>query len=252
MFSIQVFAPTETEITTFVEPGTGVCWFHAGSMAETLEFANPYRYLPTVLSGHEYKEVKAPGAVGRPSLYVREEAVYLLIMKSKSAYASEFQRWLAYDVLPAIRKTGSFGNVPNVESGGSEFWQLIDGAIARGLEPEAAIDLHHRFQSPVPTTTKIKTTIRGQIHSVELLSLSKTHSILKADAMRFVQDSNLFQDLNTVPILEVWELAQRWQQKNKVELVRSCKDIFPMLSACIPGLIKEKHPKTRRATIRKP
>lgn len=143
MFSIQVFEPTGAEVTSFVEPGSGICWFHAGSMAETLDFTNSYRYLPTVLQGHEYKEVKQ--GTGRPSLYVREEGVYMLIMESKSVYAARFKRWLAYEVLPSIRKSGSFGSVPNVESGGSEFWQLIDGAIARNLEPKEAIALHHQW-----------------------------------------------------------------------------------------------------------
>lgn len=153
MFSIQVFEPTGAEVVSFIEPGSGICWFHAGSMAKTLEFTNPYRYLPTVLEGHEYKEVKQDA--GRPSLYVREEGVYMLIMESKSIYAAQFKRWLAYTVLPTIRKTGSFGSVPNIESEGSEFWQLIDGAIARNLEPERGIDLHHRFKGQVKTLNGI-------------------------------------------------------------------------------------------------
>lgn len=144
MFSIQVFADTQTEVTSFVEDSSGVIWFHAGHIGEILDFTNPYRYLPTVLESHEYKEVKT--GVGRPSLFVREEGCYLLVMKSKSVFADRFQRWLAYEVLPQIRKTGSFNGVPNTDSEGSEFWQLIDGARSRNLDPGQTIDLHKRYK----------------------------------------------------------------------------------------------------------
>lgn len=165
MFSVQIFEPTGTEVRSFVESGTGVCWFHAGGVAETLEFSNPYRYLPTVLEPHEYKEVST--GQGRPAMYVREEGVYLLIMKSKSIYASAFQRWLAYEVLPKIRKTGSFGDIPNDQSDGADFWMLIDGAIARGLEPKRVISLHQQFTGRVKGIQKTKkpTTTQSQILS---------------------------------------------------------------------------------------
>lgn len=207
MFSIQVFEPTGAEVVTFVEPGTSVCWFHAGSMAKTLEFTTPSRYLPTVLEDHEYKEVKQ--GAGRPSLYVREEGVYMLIMESKSPYAAQFKRWLAYDVLPAIRKTGSFGNVPNSESGGSGFWQLIDGAIARGIDPERAINLKHQYENPgltasapqpvqrLPQQSPNQSVLQWVTESIKLPIKTKV-SLLYKDYQSFCKDKQIM----PVPLIE--------------------------------------------------
>jgi prophage antirepressor-like protein len=142
MFQIQIFEPTGTELRSIVDDG-GICWFHSGGVGEMLGFSNSYRYLPTVLMDSEYREVKM--GVGRPSLYIREEGVYKLIMKSKSQYAEGFQHWLAYKVLPTIRKTGIFANSGKENSEASAFWMLIDGAIARGIAPSEIIALHQQF-----------------------------------------------------------------------------------------------------------
>lgn len=40
--------------------------------------------------------------------YIPESVFYLLCMKSSSSSAQEFQRWLAVDVLPEIRKSGAY------------------------------------------------------------------------------------------------------------------------------------------------
>jgi prophage antirepressor-like protein len=106
MFSIQVFPDTQTEVSSFVDDSQ-VIWFHAGHLGEVLEFTTASRYLPTVLESSEYREFKFNDS-GRPALFVREEACYILIMRSKSTLADRFQRWLAYEVLPSIRKTGQY------------------------------------------------------------------------------------------------------------------------------------------------
>ena len=45
--------------------------------------------------------------------YIPESAVYLLAMKADNKVAQEFQKWLAVDVIPQIRKTGSYTNNQN-------------------------------------------------------------------------------------------------------------------------------------------
>lgn len=42
--------------------------------------------------------------------YIPESAVYLLAMKADNEVAQEFQKWLAVEVIPQIRKTGSYTN----------------------------------------------------------------------------------------------------------------------------------------------
>ena len=51
--------------------------------------------------------------LGGPQLVaiVSEAGLYSLILRSRKAEAKPFKRWVTHDVLPAIRKTGSY-NAP--------------------------------------------------------------------------------------------------------------------------------------------
>lgn len=52
--------------------------------------------------------------------YIPESLFYLLGMKANNEAAQEFQKWLAVDVLPEIRKNGSYGNTSSISSIGGE------------------------------------------------------------------------------------------------------------------------------------
>lgn len=99
-------------------------WFHAGDVFAILNHANPYLMLPSLLHDHEYREWNV-GISGRPAIYVTEPGLYKLIFKSKSEFAVEFQDWLAYEVLPSIRKTGSYGNTVEQQERASEEFNSI-------------------------------------------------------------------------------------------------------------------------------
>jgi len=47
-------------------------------------------------------------------LTVNEPGLYGLIFKSRKPEAKAFKRWVKHDVLPQIRKTGSFNSNPNM------------------------------------------------------------------------------------------------------------------------------------------
>lgn len=181
-------------------------WFRATNVCAILGFSNPFEALKSHCpdSSKEYSIGR-----GRPSNYVSESGLYRLMLASKAPMAERFRDWVCDEVLPAIRKTGSFGNVPNVESGGSEFWQLIDGAIARGLEPETAIDLHHRYQSPALAGTKAKTPKLSVVRPKD--ELSKRVSALVVDR----------QIIQIVPLLEEMKLpTEKSQQMIVVSILK--------------------------------
>jgi prophage antirepressor-like protein len=214
MLSIQVFPQTDTEIVTILEEGTGIAWFHAGHISKILEFSNPYRYLPTVLDNFEYKEIKAEA--GRPSLFVREEGVYQLIMASKSQCAVIFKKWLAYEVLPKIRKQGHFGNSPNSDSSGSAFWSLIDNATQRGIEPERAIDLHRRMNGETPPMPSNLSNQSNQSKSPKSPAVSRpqvTTVVDVADFMAKVQslvDEGLLDGRHVVEVVRRRSSGRKW------------------------------------------
>ena len=92
----------------------------------------------------------------RKQNFVSESGLYTLIMRSNSALAKPFQRWVTHDVLPAIRKTGAYAmpgtgaarydgmlkNAASIEFGQLKFRiaQMIYNEGLTGDELHAAID----------------------------------------------------------------------------------------------------------------
>lgn len=85
----------------------GVDWFHAGDICSILGYANP----SDATRNHCLEQVQLfdyQQGRGRSALFVSESGVYMLIMASKSLVAQGFKRWLVFEVLPSIRKTGKY------------------------------------------------------------------------------------------------------------------------------------------------
>ncbi len=46
------------------------------------------------------------------AIAISEFGIYDLVFSSKMSQAKQFKRWVTSEVLPTIRKTGSYSNVP--------------------------------------------------------------------------------------------------------------------------------------------
>ena len=55
-------------------------------------------------------EIQTPGGKQKMTI-INESGLYSLILSSKLPTAKKFKRWVTHDVLPAIRKTGSYTKV---------------------------------------------------------------------------------------------------------------------------------------------
>lgn len=80
------------------------------------------------------KGVTISDTLGGPQAmtYVTEPGIYRLIFKSRKAEAKVFQRWVFHEVLPQIRKTGSFSpnHIAHVN--------FVADLIALGVSPDKA------------------------------------------------------------------------------------------------------------------
>ena len=86
-------------------------WFVAKDVAEALEYANssnPARLLTHVPD--EWKGVNPIHTLGgiQEMLTLSEPGLYFFVNRSDKPKALPFQKWIAGDVLPEIRKTGSY------------------------------------------------------------------------------------------------------------------------------------------------
>ncbi|MEO8643097.1 BRO family protein [Pseudomonas sp.] len=105
MPSIFEFETLPVRIDTGEDGGT---WFVAADVCRVLEIANPgdaYSRLD-----EDEKGVRTMDTPGGPQqvVMINEAGLYSLVLTSRKPQAKRFKRWVTHDVLPSLRKTGSY------------------------------------------------------------------------------------------------------------------------------------------------
>ena len=111
----KIFDYEETQLSVIKQEDN--IWFRAKTVAEILGYKNT----KDALIRHVDDEDKIKlgqfekGRVSRPlkkneknTIYINESGMYSLILRSKLEGAKQFKRWVTSEVLPAIRKTGTY------------------------------------------------------------------------------------------------------------------------------------------------
>lgn len=93
---------------------SGQPWFNATDVCEALELGNPSQALKSHVDGDDLQKMEVIDALGRTQRanHVNESGLYALILGSAKPEAKRFKRWVTSEVLPAIRKTGSYSIAP--------------------------------------------------------------------------------------------------------------------------------------------
>lgn len=103
---LQIFNnPQFGEIRTAGTPEAPL--FCASDVARALGYANPAKAVIDHCKGVTVLETPTNGGL-QPMKFIKEPEVYRLIFKSNAPNAEVFNSWLAEEVLPSIRKTGSY------------------------------------------------------------------------------------------------------------------------------------------------
>lgn len=85
-------------------------WFVGKDVAEALGYSNTRDALTKRVDNEDKGVAKCDTLGGTQDLTViNESGLYSLVLSSKLASAKRFKRWVTSEVLPSIRKTGSYG-----------------------------------------------------------------------------------------------------------------------------------------------
>lgn len=125
-------------------------WFLANDVCSILEYKNPRRAIEL--------HCKEKGVTKRYTLtkggnqemtYISEANLFRLIIKSKQEKAVIFEEWVMEDLLPTIRKTGSYSLTINAEQQ-QAIQQAVNERVYRTGERHQAIytKLHQQFKIP--------------------------------------------------------------------------------------------------------
>lgn len=87
----------------------GEPWFSLKDVMGVLGIGNPTETVKT-LDSDEFTTTELTDSLGRSqsSFIVNESGLYSLIMRSRKPEAKPFRKWVTSEVLPSIRKTGSY------------------------------------------------------------------------------------------------------------------------------------------------
>lgn len=103
----------------------GEPWFVAKDVCECLEIGNPTQAVMRL--DKDEKSTLSLNEGGPDRNIVNEYGVYNLVLGSRKQEAKAFKRWITHDVIPQIRKKGSY-------SAGADIKQMSDGELmARAL-----------------------------------------------------------------------------------------------------------------------
>ena len=88
----------------------GQPWFNANDVCAALELANPRDALAKHVDSDDVAKRDIIDSLGRVQLasFVNESGLYALILGSTKDAAKRFKRWVTSEVLPSIRKTGTY------------------------------------------------------------------------------------------------------------------------------------------------
>lgn len=142
IFNSEEFGEIRT-VTIDNEP-----WFVGIDVAKSLGYANPKNAVPKHVSEEDKLGTQIEYAGQRREVTViNESGLYALIFGSKLESAKRFKRWVTSEVLPAIRKTGSYQKPMTVAE---QIQLLAQGNVELEEKIEAVNDDLQEFKKDMP------------------------------------------------------------------------------------------------------
>lgn len=93
----------------------GEPYFNANEVANTLEFANPRDAVANHVDSDDVAlaDTLTKGGIQKQK-FINESGLYALTFASKKPSAKDFKKWVTKEVIPSIRKTGSYSIQPQI------------------------------------------------------------------------------------------------------------------------------------------
>jgi len=89
----------------------GEPWFVASDVCAALDYANTSKAVADHLDEDERSNEQLDRyRMGSKSVIINESGLYALVLRSRKPQARKFAKWVTGDVLPSIRKTGSYAS----------------------------------------------------------------------------------------------------------------------------------------------
>lgn len=124
-------------------------WFVASEVCKLLDIQNVPRAVSSLDEDEkQLYQIRIAGQLRKVNI-VSESGLYALVFQSKKPSAKQFRKWVTKEVIPSIRKTGSFGinrlETPNFIIRFNDNWDSTDKGYFSVIS-ELFIRLYGRFE----------------------------------------------------------------------------------------------------------
>ena len=225
MEQLQIFKNSEFgEIRTVIinqEP-----WFVGKDVATALGYVKPLNALATHIDEDDSLKQGLTDSMGRKqdTIFINESGLYSLILSSKLPSAKQFKRWVTSEVLPSIRKTGSY----QLSANPLEQIKIIAGGVLQmderltKLENTMTID-YAQQQSITKAVNKAVTKVLGGKGSNAYQEVGKK---VFAECNRDIKDFFCVNARNNIPkakFQNAMEYIEKWTPSTNTKLlIKDC------------------------------
>ena len=221
MNELQIFKNSEfgeiRTVTINEEP-----WFVGKDVAEALGYVKARNAISNHVSEEDKKDAPIQGNLGgrQNMTIINESGLYALIFGSKLESAKQFKRWVTSEVLPAIRKTGSY----QLSANPLEQIKIIAGGVLQmderltKLENTMTID-YAQQQSITKAVNKAVTKVLGGKGSNAYQEVGKK---VFAECNRDIKDFFCVNARNNIPkarFQDAMEYIEKWTPSTNTKLL---------------------------------
>lgn len=126
---MQVYTFNETDISIRIQNIDGNPWFVAKDLCNALELNDVRRAVEPLDDDEKLTGEILQSGQRRLMWLVNESGMYALVIRSNKPEAKKFRKWVTNEVLPSIRRTGSYTVQPAARRGRKTRGELVNADI---------------------------------------------------------------------------------------------------------------------------
>ena len=205
---MQVYTFNETDISIRIQNIDGNPWFVAKDLCNALELNDVRRAVEPLDDDEKLTGEILQSGQRRLMWLVNESGMYALVIRSNKPEAKKFRKWVTNEVLPSIRRTGSYTVQPAARRGRKTRGELVNADILNllwligeslnhGDQKEIALELGVSVQS-------VSRTLNGYNRSNRILMALYKRACQNSEAYMLYNQPALMADrlLKGTPIPE--------------------------------------------------
>ena len=127
--AMQVYTFNETDISIRIQNIDGNPWFVAKDLCNALELNDVRRAVEPLDDDEKLTGEILQSGQRRLMWLVNESGMYALVIRSNKPEAKKFRKWVTNEVLPSIRRTGSYTVQPAARRGRKTRGELVNADI---------------------------------------------------------------------------------------------------------------------------